>query len=64
MNISEANAFFTLYRAMLGGIGCGPDDAAEAAAFLAKRSRSVLGAGPDADVVSDVFSLAAEGAIE
>lgn len=60
MNISEANAFFTLYRAAMGQAS--PDQAEEAAEYLSKRSRATLGAGPDATAVAGCFRDVAEEA--
>lgn len=53
MNISEANAFFGIYRALLGEQE--PEQAAQHAEFLAERSRAVLGAGPEASIVGATF---------
>ena len=58
MNVSEANALFGIYRALLGEQT--PEQAREHAEFLAKRSSAVLHAGPAAGIVGATIQAAIE----
>lgn len=55
MNISEANAFNTLMRAVTLE-GPTVDEAVEAAAFLMDRARNTLGAGPTGQDIRDLYA--------